>query len=334
MNEVAILKQTVIDGGYCIGCGACASVENSPFEIKFDPYKKLQATLADGVLDVDTEASVLDVCPFSDASKNEDELAAPLFGVDAKKNDKIGYHLQTFAGYVSEDGYRQRGSSGGVGSWILMELLEQGFVDRVIHIKETKQSANKEALFEYQMSDSVAEVKRGAKSRYYPIELSEVVRLIKNTPGRYAIVGIPCFIKSIRLLSLQDAVLKERVSFCIGLICGHLKSAHFASMFGWQLDVHPNDLNKIDFRTKLPNSSAIYYGVTAGHEKDGKQSEVVSRPVNELYGSNWGWGVFKYKACDFCDDVLAETADLTIGDAWLPRYMDDHEGNQCFGGKK
>ena len=39
------------------------------------------------------------------------------------------------------------------------------------------------------------EVLAGAKSRYYPIEMSKVMDFIKNNEGRYAFVGIPCFIK-------------------------------------------------------------------------------------------------------------------------------------------
>jgi len=39
-----------------------------------------------------------------------------------------------------------------------------------------------------------------------------------------------------------------------------------------------------------------------------------------------GAGAFKYKACDFCDDVFAETADVVLGDAWLPEYVDDSDG--------
>lgn len=40
----------------------------------------------------------------------------------------------------------------------------------------------------------------------------------------------------------------------------------------------------------------------------------------------WGHGFFKYQACDYCDDVVAETADVTVGDAWLPQYVKDSSG--------
>jgi hypothetical protein len=34
----------------------------------------------------------------------------------------------------------------------------------------------------------------------------------------------------------------------------------------------------------------------------------------------------KLRACDFCDDVTGETADVAVGDAWLPGYVDDSAG--------
>ena len=46
--------------------------------------------------------------------------------------------------------------------------------------------------------------------------------------------------------------------------------------------------------------------------------------------TNWGEGMFKYKSCDYCDDVLAETADITIGDAWIPEYTNDSMGTNII----
>jgi hypothetical protein len=43
-------------------------------------------------------------------------------------------------------------------------------------------------------------------------------------------------------------------------------------------------------------------------------------------GGNWGHAMFQLKACDYCDDIFAETADIAFGDAWLPKYSDDWRG--------
>lgn len=50
------------------------------------------------------------------------------------------------------------------------------------------------------------------------------------------------------------------------------------------------------------------------------------RPVKPLFGSDWGLGFMKCQACDYCDDLVGETADISVGDAWLPEYARNFEG--------
>jgi coenzyme F420-reducing hydrogenase beta subunit len=179
------------------------------------------------------------------------------------------------------------------------------------------------------VSRSEEEIRRGAKSRYYPIELSNVLQEVRQTPGRYAIVGLPCFIKAVRRLALQEPIFRERIVFCIGLVCGHLKSARFADMLAWQMGISPGELATIDFRSKMANAPASEYGIAAWTQCDAGGAARVSRS-SDLYGYNWGYGFFKCNACDYCDDVMAETADLCIGDAWLPQYVADSNGTNVI----
>lgn len=43
-------------------------------------------------------------------------------------------------------------------------------------------------------------------------------------------------------------------------------------------------------------------------------------------GDMWGTGLFKANACDFCEDVVTELADISLGDAWLEPYSKDGRG--------
>lgn len=320
MNQIRELFDTVVSGDYCIGCGACAAVEGSPVRVQLDRNGRMKAVIEPGQMDND--ASVLDVCPFAHTSMNEDVLGRELFSRDCSKHEKIGYHFKTYAGHVTEAGFRQKGSSGGLGSWFLVELLKRDMVDAVIHIHERKPTAEDGRLFAFGISLSEDEIRNGAKSRYYPVEMSEVLRTVKERPMRYAIVGVPCFIKAVRLLQKKDPVVAERIRYCIGLVCGHLKSTAFAEMFAWESGVMPRELQAIDFRKKFPERSANDYGVLL----KGKDGAETVRACKDFKGYDWGKGFFKYNACDYCDDVLAETADLVIGDAWLPEYIRDGWG--------
>jgi len=215
-----------------------------------------------------------------------------------------------------------------MGTWILKELFDNNLIDGVIHVKENK-DLNSPILFRYDISYSIDEIKKGAKTKYYPVEFSKVINTVKENPGRYAIVGIPSFIMAIRLLAENDETIRERIKFTIGLICGHQKSSKVAEAFGWQVGFKPGDLRHIDFRAKFPGRNSSNYGVKMDGLINGERKSII-KPIAELIGDNWGEGYFKVRASDFTDDVMNETADITLGDAWLPEYTNDSLGNNVI----
>jgi coenzyme F420-reducing hydrogenase beta subunit len=323
MSDVAQLKATVIDGGYCVGCGGCAAVPGSPVRMKMDGLGRLQAAIKDRDAE-SSEAEVTTVCPFSDTAASEDRIAADLFaGPGASRDDRIGWSRAIWAGHVAEGDFRARGSSGGMGNWIAAELLRLGRVDAVVHVRPDVDGR----LFGFAISRTPEELRLGAKSRYYPIEMSGVLRHMRRHPGRYALVGVPCFVKAARLLARQDRIIGERLRFTIALVCGHLKTDRFAKMFAWQMGLHPSGLSDFDFRVKNENGRANQYSVRAiGRNADGSAFDRTRRN-KDFFGYLWSHGLFKYRACDYCDDVMGETADVTVGDAWLPAFVDDPRGS-------
>ncbi|TWT73711.1 coenzyme F420-reducing hydrogenase subunit beta [Posidoniimonas polymericola] len=289
-------------------------------QIELNPYGELQAT--DDAEASEHDADFAGVCPFSGEGPDEDAIAERLYASPGVgRDDQIGYHLACYAGAVSESDFRERGSSGGMGSWIVAQLLAAGEVDGVVHVKETQQGDGARR-FSYAISRTPAEVRDGAKSRYYPIEMSEVLAEVIRTPGRYAVVGIPCFIKAVRRLALAREDFSDRIAFCVSIVCGHLKSAAFAEAIAWEMGVDPGELAGIDFRHKLEGRKASQYGVRVTTSS----GDEIVRPMEGLVTKDWGIGLFKYAACDMCDDVVGETADISIGDAWLPGFENDSRG--------
>lgn len=314
-----LLAKTVIGEGYCVGCGACAAAHPAAFKIELTAHGQLAAKPTGGP----EPASAAKVCPFSDEALNEDELGAALFGQGAQLDPRIGYFLGAYAGHVVEEPFRRNGGSGGMGSWLLNELLTTNRVDAVIHVGAREPTPDDPRLFHYVVSDRPDQLLAGARSRYYPIELSEVLERVTQTERRYALTGLPCFIKSVRLLSSRERVFRDRIKYTVGLVCGHLKSRHFASSLAWQMGIAPSELRRFEFRHKQPGRPASDYSV----EAEGRQQGTRQARARQLFGSDWGLGQFRYRACDFCDDVAAELADLTIGDAWLPGYTADWRGS-------
>jgi coenzyme F420-reducing hydrogenase beta subunit len=197
-------------------------------------------------------------------------------------------------------------------SWVAAELLRTGRVDAVAHVAAAT-AADGEAGFAYGLSRSEAELRAGAKSRYYPVELSGVLRAIRATPGRYAVVGVPCFIKAVNLLRAADPVIGERVAFTLGLFCGHMKSARMTESFAWQVGAEMRSVRRIDYRVKDESRPANWYRAQFGLVDGG----VRAQDWWHLADGDWGAGFFQNPACDACDDVVAETADVSFGDAWV-----------------
>lgn len=267
------------------------------------------------------------VSPNLNEGTNESIVSKKLFSsVENVKYDKrIGYYTSLYAGHVNEGDYREKASSGGMGTWIFKELFEKDLIDGVIHVKENPDKSSP-IMFQYDISKSIDEIRAGAKTKYYPVEFSKVIKAVKETPGKYAIVGIPSFIMAIRLLSEKDDVIRDRIKYTVGLICGHQKSSKFAESMAWQVGIKPGNLVYIDFRRKILDRPASEYGVEITGIIDGKEVTIV-KTTKELLGQNWGQGYFKTKASDYTDDVMNETADITLGDAWLPEYTKDSKGN-------
>ena len=260
-------------------------------------------------------------CPFSPGAVNEDIIAAERFPHSAGANGSIGRFEAAYVGHVADQRFRDEGSSGGLTSWVAAELLRTGAVDAVAHVVPTVPDESGR-FFDYRLSTSVEALMEGAKSRYYPIELSRVLREIRSTPGRYAVVGIPCFIKAINLLRRSDATLAERITHTLGLFCGHMKSAALIQSFAWQLRSEYDRVQAVDYRRKDAGRPANWYRAQLRLD-DGSATE---RDWWHLADGDWGAGFFQNPACDWCDDVSAETADISFGDAWVEPYSSDGRG--------
>lgn len=318
----AISPRDVVASGLCVGCGGCAAQgRNAGAHVRFDRFGRLRPD-GPGAWFRRRSPALARTCPSSPAARDEDALALELYPAAPHTDAHVGRFEAAYVGAVSEGDFRARGSSGGMVTWTAAELLRRGVVDGVAHVKPAPTPRGAAPFFAYGISRTEAELKAGAKSRYYPIELSGVLDEIRRVPGRYAVVGVPCFIKAVRLLCREDPVLASRVAFTLGLFCGHMKSARMVESFAWQLGTRIEDVDAVDFRAKDPGRPANWYTAHL-RLKDGSERR---RDWWHLADGDWGAGFFQYPACSFCDDVTAETADISFGDAWVEPYSSDGRG--------
>jgi coenzyme F420-reducing hydrogenase beta subunit len=305
----------VVRAGLCIGCGACGPGKTA---LDWDGIGFLKPS---GPWAEEASPGFARICPFSTAAKNEDEIAAERFPSPAERDPLIGSFETAYVGHVAEGKFRPQGSSGGMVSWVAAELLRRGLVDGVAHVAPADPQADGR-FFRYRISRSVEEIGQGGKSRYYPVELSAVLAEIRATPGRYAVIGVPCFIKAVHLLRAEEPVLQERIAYTLGLFCGHMKSARMVDSFAWQLGAPMSQVRAVEYRRKDPDRPANWYTAHLTLADGSARWQ----DWWHLADGDWGAGFFQNSPCNYCDDVVAETADIAFGDAWVEPYSSDGRG--------
>ncbi|WP_236836187.1 Coenzyme F420 hydrogenase/dehydrogenase, beta subunit C-terminal domain [Blastococcus sp. KM273129] len=318
-EEASALASTVIDGGFCIGCGTCAVAEPDVLGMRLDEHGRWQAYLKDAP-GRSAGRPLTAICPFAEKSEDEDALARRFLPTSELRYDPpVGYHDRIWAGHAGDE-YRRAGSSGGLASWFAATLLRRNLIDAVVHV--LPESSTQDPRFRYAVSTTVEELLSGSKSHYHSVTLHAALPEAVSAHERVLVIGVPCFIKGLRNLMRVDDLLRSRVVYTAAIFCGHMKSTAYGELLGWQMAVPPDELAAVSFREKLEGLPANAYG-TRATRSDG---ESVTRSVKELPGTDWGLGLFKFDACDFCDDISGETADVSFGDAWLPEYTADWRG--------
>ena len=313
----------VVDNDMCTGCGLCT-------------YKCLSDALTMGWNDegflvpeltgaCDNDASCISVCPFNpepaQAVKDETALADIFLTDGTQTHEKLGRLIGIYAAYSNE--FRDTSSSGGIGTYVFDQLLDRGIVDHIFSVRSSE-SAN--GHYQYKVSSNKADLRNSSKTKYYPVTLATVLPELDRLDGKVAIVGVACFVKAIRLAQYHDPALKEKIPFVAGIICGGVKSKFFTEYLASKAGADHANIKSPEFRIKDVTSTAHDYSFGCADVTSGDYKKIKMREVGDM----WGTGFFKANACDFCDDVVTELADISLGDAWLEPYSKDGRGTSVI----
>ena len=316
------VKNIILGNDICIGCGMCAYIcPLNMIKMKFNEYGEYKPNIEDDCINC---GLCLEVCPFYYKSLNEDELSEVKYAKieNIKYLDPIGYYLNTYVGYSMVNDHRKDGASGGLTTWILENLLSNGIVDYIICVST---NSNPKKLYKYKIFNNIESIRESSGSAYYPIEMSEILKKVKNKEAKYAVVGLPCFIKAMDLVKKKDKLLNERILLNIGLVCGQLKNTQFTSYIA-KLAGIKNDIKKVKFRNKSKAKLANNYFYRFSDINGNKKEIFWNEGINKIWINRW----FTLGACNYCDDIFAEIADVTLMDAWLAEYEKNWEGTNLL----
>jgi len=304
----------VVNANMCTGCGICTSESENAKMI----WNKEGFLVPD--LNSNFSDSAIKVCPFNDNPdeeiKNEDEIALINFPKARNTDERIGRFENIYVGYSKD--YRGTSSSGGIATFVFEQLFSLNLIQHLFVVKEIN------GTYQYQWFNDFNDLKSISKTRYIPVTLENLFKEIDSKEGKVAISGVACFVKAVRLKQYYYPVYRDKISFVIGIICGGLKSKFYSDFLAQKTGIK-GEYHKQEYRVKKPESYALDYKFTALDIND----KVHSVEMQSL-GDMWGSGLFKSNACDFCDDVTTELADISLGDAWLSPYDKDGGGTSVI----
>lgn len=314
----------VVNNDLCIGCGACVDAcPSKALDVTWNEYGFLAATTNGNACNAD--GACIKVCPFNPAPaeqhKDEDKLAAIFLQNTSKHHPKIGRYEGIYAGYSKK--YRATSSSGGIATYIYDRLFSKGLIHHVVTVSE---SSDEDAHYAYRIISNKEALLTTSKTRYHPVTLAHALEAIKALEGKVAISGVACFIKAVRLAQANDPMLKEKITFLSGIICGGVKSRFFTEYLASRAGAEQDRFTKPEYRVKDPESTASDYGFSCESKQSDKTHFIKMREVGDM----WGSGFFKANACDYCDDVTTELADVSLGDAWLEPFSRDGRGHNVI----
>ena len=322
------LLSEVVANGWCKGCGMCAAIcPMGRLDMKFNEKGEYNPVEVEGATKCSKNCKLCyQVCPAHGNTLNETEIGRHLYGniEGIKHSVETGYYLSSYLGYSNINGHRANGSSGGLATWTLEKLLDTGIVDAVVCVGRTE---NPEKFFEFKICKSSKDIRQCSRSAYYPVEISQVIKYILKNKGRYAIIGLPCVCKSIRLAQSKYPQLQKRIKLVLGLVCGRSASKYFVEYLVGLDGGDPHNINNFNFRVKkseMPAKSTFGLCSYSAGELDKRKEGYVS------FSSEWSDGYFKPKGCFYCDDIFAECSDAVFLDAWLDPYSNSPKGHNII----
>jgi len=291
----------------CTGCGVCAGLCKS--------IKMTETEIGHYIPDLDEEKCVgcqkcSGICPVLQHTEITSQINKECFGGSNYKCE-TGYYLSCYEGRSKE--HLKTSASGGLCTAFLEVLLDKGLVDGIYCVGS---SSKKDTFYEYQLVTDSKKLRKNSLSAYYPVNLEKVIGQILNYDRRVAIVVLPCQAKALRLAMKKNNVLNRRIKYLIGLVCGGLPGKAMVHYISESIGV--KEVERITFREKSENKKCNNCAVTFYNGDEINKSHFHGEPFGFAYFNKF----FHNEACNICEDIFAESADLAFGDAWYNEYRE------------
>lgn len=232
-NEIELMK--VLDGDLCSGCGACVGIcpvdalnidGKESFKPVLDESKCIECNLC------------YKVCPGK--GWNPVEQATKICEREGIKLDlKYGPVINFYLGKAIDEDIHLAGASGGVGTSLLLYLVENNIVDAAAVVILDK------GVPKAKITNDLEVIKRASGSKYSPVPLmKEIIKELIKNPRKIAITVIPCQMAAMENYLRINKLIERELIYSIGLFCGDLKECKHVEQIANSLNINQDDESK------------------------------------------------------------------------------------------
>lgn len=274
----------------CIGCGLCKSVFRKEIDFRIDSKGFMRPIIKNKI-----DKKIFDsICPL-------------MINPGAYSNSIWGYYENVYLGASTNDKIKQKASSGGVISQLLVYLLENKRIDAVIHIGPSHDNPLENNTY---ISTTIEQVLSNSGSRYSPAAPLEEIDFIMENDKKYAFVGKPCDVRALKNYASINKKVYEKISYMFSFFCAGTPSYLATDRLVETLGVNKNEIKEFQYRGNgWPGfATATTY-----------KNEYFRMTYDDSWGKILGRDIQPY--CRWCADGVGEFADVSCGDAW---YLDEN----------
>ncbi|TDO84356.1 coenzyme F420 hydrogenase subunit beta [Halanaerobium saccharolyticum] len=223
-----------------------------------------------------------------------------------KEDFMLGKFISNYLAYSTDKKLRFEAATGGLATSILIYLFNENIINGAVVTKMNEQDKTKSKTF---VAQSIEEIRSAKTSKYCSTHPLSTLKELKKTSKdkKFAFVGLPCHIHGLRKIQEQEKWVKDKIIFSIGILCTHSVDYSGTRLILDKMACGKENLIGIQYRGNgWPGSAAIEY-------KDKK----ISIPLENYWNPYFGPYFFTPYRCISCNDLTAELADVSLGDALL-----------------
>lgn len=287
-----------VEKDLCIGCGYCAA--QTGCSMQFDGSGYLVPEPAAFELKASAETLVRASCPGANAQNVVTEGSGPEGALD---DYMWGRHYRVVTAWSTDDETRFTGSSGGVLTGLAKWLVESGRVDGVL---VTSYNEKYPIGTTSSVADTTVGLMAGAGSKYCPAAPLAALGELKERKGRYAVIGRPCDIATLRRAINAGDPIAAKVEVLLSFFCAGTPSDAGNKALLRKLGI-ADPAQVVRFRHRGNG----WPGDTRADLADGNSKTCT-------YNESWGNILRRHvhTLCKICPDGIGEQADIVAADAW------------------